>query len=158
MFVYNVKVPVSKRAGALISVVSIVVALLCVVATISINNNYVPDMATCDQVGVYTLIAENPTGERSVLAQLGLNAKEESRVSEEIIIPQVFNKTYEEYNNLQKKVGLDLSRYAGKNVFKVTYELVDSKTNYAVILIYKNRVIGGHLTNGEYGDKILPLI
>ena len=90
--------------------------------------------------------------------RMRLNAKGESRVCEEIIIPQVFNKTYEEYNNLQKKVGLDLSRYAGKNVYKATYELVDSKTNYAVILIYKNRMIGGHLTNGEYGDKILPLI
>ena len=32
------------------------------------------------------------------------------------------------------------------------------KDNNAVLLVYKNRVIGGHITNGEYGSKNLPLV
>ncbi|MEE1218303.1 MAG: DUF4830 domain-containing protein [Ruminococcus sp.] len=157
MFVYNVKVPMSKRTGIAISVISIVVSLICVVATVSINNNHMPDTATCDQVGAYTLVAENPTDERSFLSQFGLNAVSKSRVCEDITIPSEFNEIYNKYNTLQNKVGLDLSRYSGKTVKRVTYKLADSKLNYAVILVYKNRIIAGHLTNGEYGDKLLPL-
>ena len=69
-----------------------------------------------------------------------------------------FNNTYNKYNDLQKKIGLDLSRYKGRTAEEITYELKNSETKYAVLLVYENRVIGAHLTNGEYGQSNLPLI
>ena len=76
----------------------------------------------------------------------------------EVTIPTDFNDTYEQYNELQKEIGLDLEKFKGKSVQKITYELKNCKTKFAVLLIYKGKVIGGHLTNGEYGSENLSLI
>ena len=83
------------------------------------------------------------------------DAKPEKR---SVVIPSDFNKYYEEYNELQKKIGLDLAKFKGKEVTEITVSLEKPKDNNAVLLVYKNRVIGGHITNGEYGSKNLPLV
>ena len=52
--------------------------------------------------------------------------------------------------------------YIFKHVFRYSNSafvpLATPKDNNAVLLVYKNRVIGGHITNGEYGSKNLPLV
>ena len=83
------------------------------------------------------------------------DAKPEKR---SVVIPSDFNKYYEEYNELQKKIGLDLGKFKGKEVTEIIVPLEKPKDNNAVLLVYKNRVIGGHITNGEYGSKNLPLV
>ena len=88
-----------------------------------------------------------------VFQQLGINAVDES--VDEVIIPQDFNSVYEKYNEIQKKSVFDLSNYAGKPAKRYTYSIDDGKK--AVILVYKNRIIGGHITSGVYGEDYLPL-
>lgn len=56
---------------------------------------------------------------------------------------------------IQKKSVFDLSNYAGKPAKRYTYSIDDGKK--AVILVYKNRIIGGHITSGVYGEDYLPL-
>ena len=85
--------------------------------------------------------------------QLEINAVDES--VDEVIIPQDFNSVYEKYNEIQKKSVFDLSNYAGKPAKRYTYSIDDGKK--AVILVYKNRIIGGHITSGVYGEDYLPL-
>ena len=66
-----------------------------------------------------------------------------------INIPAEFDKIMKTYNEIQKQQGLDLEKYKGKEVTRVTYEI----TNYpeaegkvlANIILYKNRVIGGDI-------------
>ena len=48
-----------------------------------------------------------------------------------------------------------MSNYAGKPAKRYTYSIDDGKK--AVILVYKNRIIGGHITSGVYGEDYLPL-
>lgn len=64
----------------------------------------------------------------------------------ELTIPEEFNGVYEEYNQLQRRQGMDLSRYKGKRVKRWTYEI----TNYpqepqvvANLLVYEDTIIGG---------------
>ena len=86
--------------------------------------------------------------------QLELKAGQET--ADEVVIPQNFNSVYDEYNEIQKSSGFDLLSYAGKTAKRYTYSIDNGKK--AVILVYKNRIIGGHIASGIYGEEYLPLI
>ena len=156
MFVLNFKVADSKKFFAIFAVASVAVAIVCIICMISVQNS-LPDTATCDELGCYSLKCDKEDEECTFLEQFGLSPLKITE-SSEVTIPTEFNETYEEYNELQKSIGLDLEKFKGKSAQKVTYELDNSKTKFAVLLIYKGKVIGGHLTDGEYGSKNLPLI
>ena len=156
LFVFNFKVTDSKNVFTIFAVVSVAVAIVCIISMISVQNS-LPDTATCDELGCYSLKCDKDDEQCAFLEQFGLSSVKITD-SCEVVIPTEFNQTYEEYNELQKEIGLDLEKFKGKSVQKVTYELKNSKTKYAVLLIYKGKVIGGHLTNGEYGSENLPLI
>lgn len=156
MFVLNFKVADSKKFFAIFAVASVAVAIVCIICMISVQNS-LPDTATCDELGCYSLKCDKDDEQCAFLEQFGLSPLKITE-SSEVTIPTEFNETYEEYNELQKSIGLDLEKFKGKSAQKVTYELDNSKTKFAVLLIYKGEVIGVHLTNGEYGSKNLPLI
>lgn len=156
LFVFNFKVTDSKNVFTIFAVVSVAVAIVCIISMISVQNS-LPDTATCDELGCYSLKCDKDDEQCAFLEQFGLSPVKNTD-SCEVTVPTDFNDTYEEYNELQKEIGLNLEKFKGKSVQKVTYELENSKTKYAVLLIYKGKVIGGHLTNGEYGSENLPLI
>lgn len=156
MFVYNFKVKPSKKLAVIFAIASLVIGIICIICMTAVHNK-ASDTATCDEIGTYSLTAENTSEQCYFLEQFGLVSDPESIQSREIIIPAEFNTVYEEYNNIQKMIGLDLSRYKGKTVQEVRFELKNSEIKYAVLLIYDEKVIGAHLTNGEYGQSNLPL-
>lgn len=157
MFVFNVKVNFSKGLKLFLASSAIISAVLCIVCMISVQSK-IPDTATCDELSTYSLYAKGENGRKDFLKQFGLSAKGTPVAIQEVKIPSDFNSTYEAYNRLQIKIGLDLSRQKGEQATKYTYELNGSKKKYAVILVCQNKVIGGHLTSGEYGSPDLPLI
>lgn len=156
LFVFNFKVTDSKKVFAIFAVASVAVAVVCIISMISVQNS-LPDTATCDELGCYSLQCDKDDEQSTFLEQFGLSS-EKITDSCEVTIPTDFNDTYEQYNELQKEIGLDLEKFKGKSVQKITYELKNCKTKFAVLLIYKGKVIGGHLTNGEYGSENLSLI
>ena len=156
LFVFNFKVTDSKNVFTIFAVVSVAVAIVCIISMISVQNSLL-DTATCDELGCYSLKCDKDDEQCAFLEQFGLSPVKNTD-SCEVTVPTDFNDTYEEYNELQKEIGLDLEKFKGKSVQKITYELKNCKTKFAVLLIYKGKVIGGHLTNGEYGSENLPLI
>ena len=71
--------------------------------------------------------------------------------SGQVRIPEAGNEVFSRYNALQKSQGYDLSAYAGKTVMRYVY-LINNYPNasapvYATLLIYKNQVIGGDVTD-----------
>ena len=71
--------------------------------------------------------------------------------SGQVKIPQTSTDVYERYNELQKSQGYDLSRYAGKTVMRYVYKINNypgaTDPVYATVLVYKNQIIGGDVTN-----------
>ena len=69
--------------------------------------------------------------------------------SEELLIPEVLDESYDDYMALQSEQGFQLEKYAGKRVKRYTYEITNYPTGEAGIqanlLIYKNNVIGGEV-------------
>ncbi len=64
-----------------------------------------------------------------------------------ITIPLEFNDVYTRYNELQISQGFDLTRYAGQEATRFTYEIMNypyvDDTVVADIIVYRNQVIAG---------------
>ena len=71
--------------------------------------------------------------------------------SSQVKIPRETTEVFDRYNNLQKSQGYDLAQYAGKNVMRFVYKVTNypgaTEPVYATLLVYKNQVIGGDITD-----------
>lgn len=78
--------------------------------------------------------------------------------SSQVKIPKETSEVFERYNNLQKSQGYDLSQFAGKNVMRFVYKVNNfpgaTEPVYATLLIYKNQVIGGDITDTAAKGRI----
>ena len=71
--------------------------------------------------------------------------------SGQVKIPTEASPLYSRYNDLQKSQGYDLTQYAGKTVMRYVYEVTNypdaQQPVYATVLVYKNKIIGGDITD-----------
>ena len=71
--------------------------------------------------------------------------------SSQVRIPQDASEAFDRYNILQKGQGYDLSKYAGKTVMRYVYKITNypgaTEPVYATLLVYKNQIIGGDVTD-----------
>ena len=78
--------------------------------------------------------------------------------SSQVKIPSESSPVFERYNNLQKSQGYDLSKFAGKKVMRYVYKVSNypgaTEPVYATLLIYKNEIIGGDVTDSAPNGQI----
>lgn len=85
--------------------------------------------------------------EAEIVAFLEEKGYNPTKISEkEIIIPTIWNETFENYNLLQKEQGLDLHNFRGKTVFKYSFV---SGNNEITLLISDGVLIGGDVFSYE---------
>ena len=87
---------------------------------------------------------------------LKLTVDEENCSSKETVIPSDFGKVYLKYNELQKRVGFDLSRFKGKQVTIYSYPLENTEKNLTLI-VYKGEIIGGDIADIKINGEMKPL-
>ena len=87
------------------------------------------------------------------LSQFGWKVSGEALERVDITIPEEFDKIFTGYNEIQKRQGLDLSRYKGKDVTRYTYEITNYEGEegkvYANVIVYRNKVIGGDVCSAD---------
>ena len=92
------------------------------------------------------------------LTDLGWEVTASPTESAEVKIPRTPDEVFDRYNALQKSQGYDLSKYAGKTVMRYIYQITnfpDAKEPvYATLLVYKDRIIGGDITDTTPGGKV----
>ena len=78
--------------------------------------------------------------------------------SSQVRIPKEQSEVFERYNTLQKGQGYDLTQYAGKKVMRYVYKINNypgaTEPVYATLLVYKNQIIGGDVTDTAAKGKI----
>lgn len=89
----------------------------------------------------------------SFLNQFGWEVDPEPIEEVTMRIPSEFDKVLETYNELQKKEGLDLSKYRGREVVRYSFN-VTNYPNYsgsvtANVIVCKKRVIGGDVSSSD---------
>lgn len=150
MFIFSVKASTLKLAAV---IGAAAVALGVIVAA---SPDYAPRttaaIAEANAEYKYNKIKTNED-RIAFLEQFGW--KVDAEVTEEVTmkIPREFDKIMTEYNELQKRAGLDLSKYRGREVVRYTYNVTnypsyDGRVN-ANIIIYNGRVIGGDISSSD---------
>lgn len=73
-------------------------------------------------------------------------------------IPEETGEVFDRYNALQKSQGYDLGKYAGKTVMRYVYKINNypgaTEPVYATLLVHKNEIIGGDVTNTAAKGRI----
>ncbi len=88
------------------------------------------------------------------LAQLGVEEITPPTSCNDIVIPYEFNKIYQDYNNIQKYAGFDLTLYKGQTAQLFTYNY---KNYFIHLILIKGKIVGGDFTENLYDGKVLPL-
>lgn len=92
------------------------------------------------------------------LKSFGWEVVSSPKESGQVLIPAQTNDVFDRYNALQKCQSYDLSKFAGKKVMRYVYEVKNypdaTEPVYATLLVHKNKVIGGDITNTAPGGKI----
>ena len=85
------------------------------------------------------------------LEEFGWKVAASPKETSQVRIPAEASEVFERYNALQKSQGYDLSQYAGKTVMRYVYRITNypgaTEPVYATLLVYKDQVIGGDVTD-----------
>lgn len=107
-------------------------------------------------IGGITMKAENAEERTAFFSQFGWETDEDPIEVKEVIIPEEFDETYEEYNDIQKQQNLDLEKYKGARVKHWSYSIKNypgyENTDGIIrgnILVYNGIVIGGDICSTE---------
>ena len=113
-----------------------------------------------DEGDVATAGAEVSTNDARVkfLQDFGWQVAASPVESSQVKIPKGTSEVFDRYNQLQKSQGYDLGPYAGKNVMRFVYKITNypgaTEPVYATLLVHKNQIIGGDITDTTPGGKI----
>ena len=139
MFMMTAKVDIKK------------VLIVLAVAAILIIGLLVIFGGTESTISTATTAVSGNDARVSFLKDLGWEVSASPVQSSQVRIPTEQTELYDRYNALQKSLGYDLSAYAGKTVMRYVYKVNNypdaTEPVYATLLIHKNQVIGGDITD-----------
>ncbi len=151
MFIYSLRAKTVKFFGV------ICLCLVAVIAAVAFIPGYVEASATPNGEINYSKIKTNDD-RIGFLNQFGWETSKEATDSEEVTIPAQFDKVFAGYNEIQKRQGLDLSKYKGKEMMRYTYEISNYPNYegkvYANILVYRGKVVGGDICSADLNGFI----
>lgn len=138
MLVMTAKVDKKKIIIILAAVVVVIAGLFLLLG----GNDSTPTVST----GV-----ANNDARLAFLKSFGWDVTTSPVESGQVRIPSTGNDVFDRYNQLQKSQGYDLSAYGGKTVMRYVYQINNypgaTAPVYATLLVYKNQVIGGDVTD-----------
>ena len=149
MMMMTAKVNIKKVLLALAAVVALLIAF---VTLLSKND--------ADPTAVTTM--SDNSNRVAFLQEQGWQVTTSPKEASQVRIPEEQTPVYARYNELQKSQGYDLSQYAGKNVMRYVYEVNNypgaDQPVYATVLVYKNQIIGGDITDTAAKGAIRGLL
>lgn len=138
MFIMTAKVDFKKILIILAAVAGLIIALLVL-------------FGGKDSVSTGAATVSNNDARVKFLKDLGWEVSTSPVESSQVRIPKEQTQLYERYNALQKSTGYDLSPYAGQAVMRYVYKVNNfpdaTEPVYATVLIHKNQIIGGDITD-----------
>lgn len=152
MFIYSVRASTIR----FFSVVALTIAIM--VGMIALNGSAESVSVASDNLNLSGIKTNDDRV--AFIAHFGINVQPVPKESEEIRVPENFDKLLLEYNLIQKRQGLDLSKYKNKKVTRYTYEAenYNGKTAYVNIVIYKGTVVACDISSDGDGGFVEPLI
>ncbi len=149
MMFLTAKVDAKKIAIILAAVVGVILALILLFGGNNSTQTATGNLASNDNRVAY-------------LKGLGWEVNASPVESGQVRIPKDSTEVYDRYNDLQKAQGFDLTNFAGKTVMRYVYKVNNypgsTEPVYATLLIYKDQVIGGDITDTAPNGAIRGLL
>jgi hypothetical protein len=138
MLVYTAKM--SKKKG-IIFILLLGVVLCAIIICASLR-----DGKTAVSSSALSAVVKNEEQRITYLENLGWDVG--NLIEEQtIVIPREFDDVYNEYNEIQKEQGFDLSQYGGMEAKRYTYEILNYPESdvpvVADIIVFRNEIIAG---------------
>ena len=153
MFIYSVRASTIKLCGFI---------LICVLAVTGIilsgQGGVVSAISSATEVdysGIKT--AEDRI---KFMEGFGIEVDGESEKEVAFRMPESFDRVILGYNELQKKQGLDLSKYRNKRVTRYTYKVTNYKEDgevYANLFVYRGKIVACDLSSADLSGFVIPL-
>jgi len=138
MMVMTAKVDFKKIMLALTAAAALILALVLLLGSKDSAQTAAPAPSAND-------------GRVTFLTDFGWDVTTSPVESGRVRIPEDSSEVFDRYNTLQKSQGYDLSKYAGKSVMRYVYQVNNypgaTEPVYATLLVYKNQIIGGDVTD-----------
>ncbi len=145
MMILTAKVDFKKIMVVLLAIAAVLLALVLF-------------LGQGDSAATTTAAVSENDGRIKFLQDFGWDVTPAPKESSQVRIPEESGEMFRRYNALQKGQGYDLSKYSGKKVMRYVYEINNfpgaQEPVYATLLIYKNKVIGGDVTDTSAHGKI----
>lgn len=153
MFVYSMRASTLKFFGVVAVALVSLITLIAFVPTYQGTSGTVDTDTEAQTVSInYEKIKTNED-RISFLSQFGWQVETDPAQCVEVTIPVDFDAVFTGYNELQKKQGLDLTKYKKKTVTRYTYKVSNyngySGTVYANVIVYKNKVVAGDICSAD---------
>ena len=145
MMVMTAKVNLKKVLLALAAVAALILALIALLGGGKSTQTSAPAVSDND-------------GRVNFLKGFGWEVTTSPVESSQVKIPSETSPVFERYNNLQKSQGYDLNKFSGKKVMRYVYKVNNypgaTEPVYATLLIYKNEILGGDVTDSAPNGQI----
>ena len=127
---------------------AVVIAALLIVGIILMVGAFQKSASAKDTAGTgrADAVVKNEKSRVAYLARNGWEVASPAESESVVMIPRTFSAVFEEYNELQKQQGFDLSQYCGTEVTMYTYRVTNAELDgdvIAVLYVQSNKVVGG---------------
>ncbi len=152
MFIYSVRASTIKFFGF------IVLTLVVLVGVVALSGN---DSVMASGSGEIDYSGIKTEEDRIAFIEgFGLKVDRDSAEEAAFTMPENFDRVILGYNELQKKQGLDLSKYARKKVTRYSYRVTnydyDSEV-YASLFVYRGKIVACDISSADPEGFVIPL-
>ena len=145
MMVMTAKVNMKKTIILLVAVAAIIIAMIMAAGGSDAQTTSAPTLTGND-------------ARVKFLKDFGWEIENSPVESSQVRIPEQVTEVFDRYNQLQKSQGYDLSKLAGKNAMRYVYKVSNypgaTDPVYATVLVYKQQIVGGDVTDTSVKGKV----
>ncbi len=160
MFVWSIKASTFKLVGVVVISAAVLALLIGIIPSVTLSS-VETGVAVINSELVFDGV-ETSADVAEFAKQFNIYVGNSPCETVELRIPQKFDAVLEKYNEIQKNQGLNLEKYKNKQVKRYTYAVLDDKGSetgsYLSIIVYKNRVVAGDISNNENGGFVSGFI
>ncbi len=155
MFVYTVR-------SSSVKFFAVLVLCLVLIITMMLSGGVVS--ASAEPTGQVRFTGIKTRDDRvAFLESQGVAVDPESESSAELVMPEDFDTVLKGYNEIQRKQGLDITKYARKRVTRYTYRVTEYEGSqatevYANLFVYRGRIIACDVSSRELGGFVNPVV
>lgn len=152
MFIYSIRASTIKFFGF------IMLTLLLLVGVVAFSDNDAVLASVNGEINYGGIKTEEDR--IAFIESFGIKVDKESEEEASFTMPDDFDRVILGYNELQKKQGLDLSKYQRKKVTRYSYKVSNYDYRgdvYASLFIYRGKIVACDLSSADPEGFVLPL-